>query len=156
MQGNRLINQSSFRADASLIEGKPSTLAFGIELQFANERKAPLIGSQRAEIITKMRRQHRQYGSGEINASSSLNGRSLDQRARRDIVRNISNRDQQFKSCSRPFDIDGVIKIACIFAINRDKGEPLEITPLSAFFRSLWRRERDSRSLHFFRKRKRN
>jgi hypothetical protein len=109
------------------------------------ETSAIFLRLQRAQPVRQGLGQHRHDAVGEVHRIAALVRLAVERAARRDIVRDIGNRDHEMPSIGVlrigvRLGPDRVVEIARVAAVNRDQVERAQIGPAGAVSRLRRRR----------------
>ena len=113
-------------------------LAFRGDKHVANHAQALHLGIERAQSVGQFFRQHRYHAAREIDAGGTVVGIHIDRRTGFHVMADIGNGDQQAPALLRRtpastrgrLTVDGIVKIACILAIDGDQGDVGQVDTL--------------------------
>src|SRR5690554_4314506 len=109
-------------AHDALTKLKLSNLAACRHLNVSKDTEPVHARIKRTSSVGEFLRQHRNHTAREINRGTARFCLLIQWRARRDVVGNISNSDQQAPTTTLArLNINRVIKVARILAINSDQ-----------------------------------
>ena len=112
-----------------LVEVGVEGLALLVEGQVADHAQAVHVGVQRADPVREALREHGQDGAGKIHAGGAPQRLAVQGPPWADVMGHVRDGDHQTVAAGRAGDVDGVVEVPRVLAVDGHQGQVSEIAP---------------------------